>query len=56
MPLDLYPPWGPVDPPDPEPTICSGCEGRGEVGGLTPSGYESETCPFCKGTGYEQPE
>jgi hypothetical protein len=29
------------------PTKCSGCNGRGEVGGLTPNGYESEPCPFC---------
>lgn len=28
---------------------CSGCSDRGEVGGLTPSGYETEVCPFCKG-------
>lgn len=32
---------------------CTGCNGRGEVGGLLPNGggYDSEQCPFCKGSG-----
>lgn len=34
---------------------CTGCNGRGEVGGLLPAGggYDSQECPFCKGTGKE---
>lgn len=36
---------------------CSGCDGRGEVGGwagtLASGGYENECCPFCHGTGIE---
>lgn len=32
---------------------CTGCDGRGEVGGLRADGYHSETCPFCKGSGLE---
>jgi len=27
--------------------VCSACGGNGEIGGLTPTGYESEPCPFC---------
>jgi hypothetical protein len=33
---------------------CGGCYGHGEVGGLTPQGYETEPCPYCSGTGAEQ--
>lgn len=32
---------------------CTGCNGRGEVGGLTPQGYDSSVCPYCKGSGRE---
>lgn len=31
--------------------VCEGCNGHGEVGGLTPQGYDGEECPFCHGTG-----
>jgi DnaJ-class molecular chaperone len=36
-------------------TDCSGCNGRGEVGGFisADSGYDTQTCPFCDGSGYE---
>jgi hypothetical protein len=27
-------------------TVCTGCNGTGLVGGLTPNGYETEDCPF----------
>jgi hypothetical protein len=33
--------------------VCEGCNGHGEVGGLTPQGYDSQECPFCHGTGKE---
>lgn len=35
---------------------CEGCNGRGEVGGLTPYGYDGDVCPFCRGTGEETPK
>ena len=36
---------------------CEGCNGHGLVGGLLPGdgGYESEECPFCKGSGDAAP-
>ena len=34
---------------------CTGCNGRGEVGGLRQDGYHSEMCPCCQGSGQEQP-
>jgi len=39
----------------PAPTPCTGCSGHGMVGGLLPNGggYDSEECPFCKGSGTE---
>lgn len=43
-----------VEAPQPLPgKQCTCCYGRGEVGGLTPQGYETEECPHCKGTGIE---
>ena len=33
---------------------CTGCNGHGEVGGLSSDGYHSEICPYCKGDGTEQ--
>lgn len=32
---------------------CGGCRGRGEVGGFVnaDSGYQTEVCPICRGTG-----
>lgn len=33
---------------------CTGCNGRGEVGGLRPDGYHSEVCPYCRGDGIER--
>jgi hypothetical protein len=33
---------------------CTGCSGRGEVGGLRPDGYHSDVCPFCHGDGIER--
>lgn len=37
---------------------CSGCEGRGEVGGQFPDGsYQTDPCPHCEGNGFvEIPE
>lgn len=37
---------------------CSGCEGRGEVGGQFPDGsYQTDPCPHCQGNGFiEIPE
>ncbi len=32
---------------------CTGCRGNGEIGGLTPTGYDSDTCPHCNGSGKE---
>lgn len=31
--------------------ICEQCHGEGQVGGLTPDGYDSEKCDGCDGTG-----
>jgi len=32
---------------------CSGCEGRGEVGGQFPDGsYQTDPCPHCDGAGF----
>lgn len=42
LPESLYPPWGPIDPPDPEPEpdpYCSICGGTGLNG--------DEPCPRC---------
>jgi len=35
---------------------CDGCDGRGEVGGMVwygsgEGGFETQECPFCRGTG-----
>lgn len=37
---------------------CSGCEGRGEVGGQFPDGsYQTDPCQHCEGNGFvEIPE
>ena len=32
---------------------CETCLGHGEVGGLTPDGYDGERCPSCAGHGVE---
>lgn len=32
---------------------CTGCEGRGEVGGQFPDGsYQTDPCPHCDGEGF----
>lgn len=31
--------------------ICEGCNGEGQVGGLTPDGYDSWKCDECDGSG-----
>lgn len=36
----------------PEPGVhCTGCDGRGEVGGFVQDGYQTDPCPYCTGTG-----
>lgn len=33
--------------------ICEQCSGEGQVGGLTPDGYESHRCAKCDGSGLD---
>lgn len=40
-----------VLPSEPTGAACTACNGRGEVGGLTRDGWESERCSTCGGTG-----
>lgn len=35
--------------------VCTGCNGRGEIGGPTREGWETVPCPWCRQTAIDNP-